>query len=65
MVFKDIKRVLVSNGWRVVRINGSHYQFSHPDYPGRVVTVPNHGKKDISLAVLKNIERGTGLSLRG
>ncbi len=63
MVFKDVKRALLSNGWKIVRTNGSHYQFKNPE--GYVVTVPNHGKKDISRGVLKNIEKGTGLSLLG
>ena len=65
MVFKDIKKVLLANGWTVVRINGSHYQFANINNPGYVVTVPHHGKKDISRVVLKNIEKGTGLSLLG
>ena len=65
MVFREVERKLRANGWDVVRIKGSHYQFGHPDKPG-VVTVPYHGnKKDISRAVLKNIEEGTGLSLEG
>ncbi len=63
MVFKDIKKVLLANGWVVARINGSHFQFKNPD--GYVVTVPNHGNKDISRGVLKNIEKGTGLSFLG
>ena len=65
MGFKEINRKLESNGWRVIRINGSHFQYAHPDYSGKVVTVPNHGKRDISIGIVKNIEKGTGLSLRG
>ncbi len=63
MVFKDVDKVLRKNNWYVVRIKGSHHQYRHHDF-GYCVTVPNHGKSDLSLGVLKNVEKGTGLSLR-
>ena len=63
MCFKDVEKKLRDAGWKVVRTNGSHKQFKHPDKE-YVITVPDHGKKDISIGVIKNIEKGTGLSLR-
>lgn len=61
--FKKIEKKLVANGWILVRVNGSHYQFKHPDNP-HTITVPNHNKKDLSIGVIKNLENVTGLSLR-
>lgn len=61
MVFREVNKVLRKNGWSVVRIHGSHYQYAHSCY-GNCITVPNHGSKDISVGVLKNLEKGTGLS---
>lgn len=63
MVFKDINRILCKNGWYVARINGSHHQYKHKDF-SNCVTVPNHGHSDLSINILKNLERGTGLSFR-
>lgn len=63
MVFKDIDKILRKNNWYVVRIKGSHYQYKHNNY-SYCVTVPNHGKSELSLGILKNIEKGTDLSLR-
>lgn len=63
MVFKDMDKLLRKNNWYVVRIKGSHYQYRHHDF-NYCVTVPNHGKSDLSMCVLKNIEKGTGLSFR-
>ena len=59
--FKKIEKTLFTNGWRCVRINGSHYQYKHPDISG-TITVPNHNGKDLSIGVVKNLEKLTGLS---
>lgn len=63
MVFKEVDKLLRKKNWYVVRIRGSHYQYGHTDC-NYCITVPNHGKSDLSMGVLKNIEKGTGLSLR-
>ncbi|EOS69434.1 hypothetical protein C818_02606 [Lachnospiraceae bacterium MD308] len=63
MVFKKIDKLLRKNNWYVARVKGSHYQYKHADY-NYCITVPNHGKSDLSIGVLKNIEEKTGLSFR-
>jgi predicted RNA binding protein YcfA (HicA-like mRNA interferase family) len=40
---RELVRLLEANGWRLVRVRGSHHQFKHPNRPG-LVTVP-HPKK--------------------
>ncbi len=64
MTFKAVRKILEDNGWRNVRVCGSHYQFKHESV-AKTVTVPNHGKRDISMNVIKSLERATGLPLRG
>lgn len=64
MSFKKIKKILVENGWQVVRVSGSHFQFKHAEIR-KTICVPNHGSKDISIGVIKSLERDTGLSFRG
>ena len=44
------------------RQRGSHKQFRHPD--GRTTTVPFHGGRDISPALLRKIARDIGLSVK-
>lgn len=62
--FKAIEKKLISNGWKLVRISkGSHYQYRKVGV-STVATVQNHGKKDIPIGTLKNLEKQTGLSLR-
>ena len=55
MNFKTVERLVVANGWKLVRVCGSHYQYKKSDIPFTVV-IPNHGTKDISIGVLKNLE---------
>ncbi len=63
MVFKEVNKILCKNGWYNIRTKGSHYQYKHSNFPS-CVTVPNHGSKEISIGVIKNLEKATGLSLR-
>ncbi len=53
---------LREDGWYVDRINGSHHQMKHPVKPG--TTTVQHPRKDIDPAVLRNIERQSGVRLR-
>jgi predicted RNA binding protein YcfA (HicA-like mRNA interferase family) len=59
---RDVIRLIEQAGWRHVATRGSHWQFTHPEYPGRV-TVP-HPKRDIPIGTLRNIERQASLKLR-
>lgn len=54
---------LTSNGWQLVRISGSHHQYKKAGV-STLATIPNHGKKDIPIGILKSLEKQTGLSLR-
>ena len=63
MNFKKIERIILADGWVLVRICGSHYQFKKSGV-SKTVVIPNHVNKDISIGVLKNLEKITGLSLQ-
>lgn len=63
MNFKKIEKKITSDGWVLVRVCGSHYQYKKTNVP-KTVILPNHGSKDISIGVLKNLEKITGLALR-
>ncbi|MGD9614115.1 MAG: type II toxin-antitoxin system HicA family toxin [Alphaproteobacteria bacterium] len=58
----DIIRALERDGWKLVRITGSHHHFRHPVKQG-VATVP-HPRRDIPTGTLRSIEKQSGLKLR-
>ena len=55
---KDIIRRLKAEGWRLVRVTGSHHHFRRPSEPG-TITVP-HPKKDLPLGTVLSIYRQAG-----
>ena len=57
---KEIIKVLKKNGWKEIRVKGSHHHFAHDTKKG-IVTVP-HPKKDIPKGTLKSIEKQSGLT---
>lgn len=59
MKSRDLIRVLEADGWRLVRVRGSHHQFKHPRKPG-TVTIP-HPKKDLGIGLVNAIRKQAGL----
>ena len=58
--YYQIKTLLKSKGFYLYRQGkGSHEQWAR-DSDKKIVTVPNHGKKELSLGVIKNILKVTG-----
>jgi len=60
MKVRDVLRLLIDDGWRLVRMRGSHQQFRHPSKPGRV-TVAGSGNDDLSPGTLRSILKQAGL----
>lgn len=56
---KKILKLLIKDGWVHHHTKGSHWQFKHPDKPGKV-TLP-HPKKDIPVGTVQNIFKQAGL----
>jgi predicted RNA binding protein YcfA (HicA-like mRNA interferase family) len=50
---KELIRLLQSQGFIIIRINGSHHRLKHPD--GRVTTIPVHKNEDIPKGLLRKI----------
>ena len=59
MKFREIRKMLISDGWKLVDVRGSHYQYRHPVKEGKV-TVPRHSG-DIPQRVVKSILRQAGI----
>ncbi|MCC6607418.1 MAG: type II toxin-antitoxin system HicA family toxin [Anaerolineae bacterium] len=58
MKSRDVINRLYEDGWILIHIKGSHYQFKHPEKAGRV-TVP-HPKRDLPRGTLRSIFRQAG-----
>ena len=57
---KEVIRILTRLGFEQIRQRGSHRQFRHPD--GRQTTVPDHGSRDISPILLRQIAKDIGMT---
>jgi predicted RNA binding protein YcfA (HicA-like mRNA interferase family) len=55
---RDIIRRLEKEGWRLVRVKGSHHQFKHSQRSGRVTV--GHPRKDIPLKTIVGIYKSAG-----
>lgn len=60
MKVRDVIRLLLSHGWYLDRIRGSHRQFRHPTKEGRV-TVAGAPNEDLAPKTLGSILRQAGL----
>lgn len=60
---KSVIKKLKTAGWLHVSTHGSHYKMKKSGWPP--IIVPVHGKKDLKLGTLINIEKVTGVKLRG
>lgn len=57
----DILRRLKDEGWRQIRIRGSHHLM---EKDGKTIPIPVHGSKEIGKGLLAEIERQTGVKLK-
>lgn len=54
---KDLLKLMQKNGWKVVRVNGSHHILEND---GKIETIPIHGK-DVPNGLLNAILKRHGL----
>jgi len=60
MKVKELIRLLEQDGWKQVRMRGSHRQFRHPSKPG-IVTVAGKRNADIPPGTLASALKQAGL----
>jgi len=56
---KEMIKLLVKDGWYLVGIEGSHYQYKHPTKKGKI-TIPMHSK-DLKKGLANSILKQAGL----
>lgn len=59
---KSVIKILEKHGFKCVRINGSHHIMSNGN--AAPFPVPVHGKRDLKIGTLKNIEKLSGVKLK-
>jgi predicted RNA binding protein YcfA (HicA-like mRNA interferase family) len=60
---RRVIRALERAGFVVDRVVGSHYVLASRNDPGRAVTVPFHGSRDLKPGTLRSIIRQSGLTV--
>lgn len=60
---RELIRMLEDNGWKEVRVVGSHHHFKHP-VKSLLITVP-HPKKDLPQRTVKSILKKPGSNESG
>ena len=59
MRFREIEKIILADGWQFKQAKGSHFQYTHPEKPGKV-TIPKH-PGDIAPKIVKLIFKQAGL----
>lgn len=59
MTFRELEKLLISNGWYHHHTNGSHYIYRHKE-KNDSIPIPNH-KGDIAKGTLNSILKQAGL----
>jgi predicted RNA binding protein YcfA (HicA-like mRNA interferase family) len=60
MKFREVRRIIKADGWRLVNQEGRHEQYTHPTKPGRV-TIAGKDGADVPKGTLANILAQVGL----
>lgn len=63
MNYLKLEKIITSNGWILVRTMGSSRQYRKLDHKNTVI-IANLGNGRVSVDVLTNLEKKTGLSLK-
>lgn len=61
MNFKQVLRRLKHAGWVIKDQKGSHVHMTHKTRPGKKITIPKHGKRDLTPGTLQSIAKHAGL----
>ena len=59
MKFKELEKILLKDGWFLIDIKGSHYQYKHKNKKGKI-TIPMH-RGDLALKTANSILKQAGL----
>lgn len=58
MKSSELHRLILKNGWRLLRVTGSHYIY---EKDGITYPAPYHGAKEVGKGIEKKIKKDMGL----
>ncbi|MGA2585253.1 MAG: type II toxin-antitoxin system HicA family toxin [Tepidisphaeraceae bacterium] len=58
---KELARIVERNGWRLLRVTGSHHIYGKSGSPVRLC-VPIHGNRPIKTGLLRHLIKQAGIS---
>jgi predicted RNA binding protein YcfA (HicA-like mRNA interferase family) len=58
---KAFARLLERQGWKLVRVSGSHHVYMKAGSPARI-SLPIHGNEDMKLGLLKHFMKVAGIA---
>jgi predicted RNA binding protein YcfA (HicA-like mRNA interferase family) len=58
---REFARLLEQNGWRLLRVNGSHHIYGKPEVDARL-SVPIHGSQLLKRGLLLHLAKLAGLA---
>lgn len=61
MTGKEVIKILEEQGWKILRISGSHHRLGKG---AQRTTVPVHSNRDLGKGLIAAIERQSGVKLR-
>lgn len=61
MTYRELTRLIESDGWTLQRQRGSHRVYAHPTKPGRVILAGHSGGADVPPGLLQKILKEAGL----
>jgi predicted RNA binding protein YcfA (HicA-like mRNA interferase family) len=53
---KQFARMLEQDGWRLLRVNGSHHIYGKPGHPARL-SIPIHGQEPLKRGLLIHLAK--------
>lgn len=60
MTGKELAKLLEKNGWKLIRIQGSHHIYGKLDIKVKI-SVPIHGSKDLKIGLLRYLLKQANL----
>ncbi|AFZ50334.1 type II toxin-antitoxin system HicA family toxin [Dactylococcopsis salina] len=56
---KKLGQILERNGWKLVRIKGSHHRYQKDNMS---ISIPIHGNQDVKIGLLKSVMKQANLT---
>mgnify|MGYP000921584951 CR=1 FL=1 len=61
MIFKEAESIIKNDGYVLIRTSGLFKQYQKVGFP--TITIPDYGRKDLTIEVLKSLKNITDFSL--